>query len=94
MIFNAKNRPRLVIYFLVEREFVFTCFITISIQGLTKVWCTTESGGIKRTWSGYPRLVYNPNNKVESCACVNEPDLNHPSVKTYSNCLTSTICKF
>ncbi|CAF0705134.1 unnamed protein product [Brachionus calyciflorus] len=55
-------------------------------KGIVKLWCTTESGGVKRSWSGYPRLVYNPISKQDSCACVNENDLNHPNVKLYPNC--------
>lgn len=35
-------------------------------KGITKLWCTKESGGIKRSWAGYPRLVYNPITKQES----------------------------
>jgi hypothetical protein len=53
--------------------------------GLVRVWCTRESGGIKRDWIGYPRLVQNPHTKSEQCACVHENDLNHASVKTYEN---------
>ncbi len=49
--------------------------------------------GIKRSWSGYPRLVYNPNKKIESCACVNDNDLDHPNIKEYPKCdKRSTIC--
>lgn len=55
-------------------------------QGTVKVWCTKESGGVKRNWVGFPRLVYNPNTKSESCACVSESDLSHPSVKPYKKC--------
>ena len=35
-------------------------------KGVVKVWCTPESGGVKRSWSGFPRLVRNPNTKQES----------------------------
>ena len=35
-------------------------------KGIVKLWCTTESGGVKRPWTGYPRLVYNPISKQES----------------------------
>lgn len=38
-------------------------------KGITKLWCTTESGGVKRSWAGYPRLVYNPIAKQESKNC-------------------------
>ena len=62
-------------------------------KGLTQVWCTTESGGVKRSWTGYPRRVFNPFNNQESCACVNADDLDHPNVKTYPKCEPkSTIC--
>lgn len=63
-------------------------------KGITKLWCTTESGGVKRSWVGYPRLVSNPTSKQETCACVNENDLDHPSVKLYPNCdPKSDICR-
>jgi hypothetical protein len=55
-------------------------------KGLYNLWCTRESGGVKRAWSGYPRLVFNPTTNSESCACVNENDLNHPNVKQYTKC--------
>lgn len=63
-------------------------------KGLTKVWCSTESGGIKRPWVGYPRLVYNSNSKSEGCACVDVKDLDHPNVKKYPKCdAKSYICE-
>lgn len=34
-------------------------------KGLTKLWCSTESGGIARDWTGLPRRVFNPNTKQE-----------------------------
>ena len=54
--------------------------------GLVRVWCSTESGGIKRDWIGYPRLIENPHTKSEQCACVHKDDLNHASVRLYKNC--------
>jgi hypothetical protein len=62
-------------------------------KGLTKIWCSTESGGVKRSWVGYPRMVYNSNSKSEGCACVNDNDLDHPNVKKYPKCdEKSSIC--
>jgi hypothetical protein len=62
-------------------------------KGLVKLWCTPESGGVKRSWPGLPRLVLNPNSNTESCACVSEADLKHPNVKEYANCdAKSTTC--
>ena len=62
-------------------------------KGIVRLWCTTESGGVQRSWSGYPRLVLNPNTNTEACACVSENDLNHPNVKLYAKCdPKSTTC--
>jgi hypothetical protein len=60
-------------------------------KGLYKVWCSTESGGVKRTWTGYPRLVKNPSTKTETCACVEEKDLDHPNVREYVKCSPKSI---
>lgn len=54
--------------------------------GLVRVWCTTESGGVKRSWIGRPRLLKNPHTQQEQCACVNDDDLNQDMVKKYDNC--------
>jgi len=54
-------------------------------KGLVRLWCTVESGGVKRSWTGVPRLISNPHTKSESCACVSSTDLDHPSVKLYPN---------
>lgn len=60
----------------------------------SKVWCSTKSGGVERSWVGYPRLVFNSFHNTELCACVHEDDLNHPSVKEYKNCKsTSSTCE-
>ncbi len=62
-------------------------------KGLVRLWCTPESGGVKRSWSGYPRLVFNPHTNQEQCACVSEANLNHPNVKIYPKCdPKSTSC--
>jgi hypothetical protein len=60
-------------------------------KGLFRVWCSAESGGVKRTWTGYPRLVQNPSSKSEGCACVEEKDLQHPSVREYPKCPPRSI---
>jgi hypothetical protein len=54
--------------------------------GLVRVWCTTESGGVKRDWVGYPRLIQNPHTKSEQCACINENDLNYLGIRKYEKC--------
>lgn len=37
---------------------------------LTRVWCSTMSGGVKRDWSGVPRQLYVPETKSYRCACI------------------------
>ncbi len=63
--------------------------------GETKVWCSTQSGGVKRNWVGVPRLVFNSFHNSHVCGCVKEEDLSHPNVKQYDNCDTnSASCSF
>lgn len=35
-----------------------------------KVWCTTKSGGVERTWTGVPRIFND--GKQKRCACFNQ----------------------
>lgn len=64
-------------------------------SGETKVWCSTESGGVKRSWVGVPRLVFNSFHNTDVCGCVNKADLEHPSVKLYDGCKpTASSCSF
>ncbi|VDN50464.1 unnamed protein product [Dracunculus medinensis] len=35
-----------------------------------RVWCSTKSGGIHRSWSGVPRKLFSPGTKTYRCACV------------------------
>ncbi|EDW07022.1 neuferricin homolog [Drosophila mojavensis] len=63
------------------------CNIEWSEAKGTRVWCTTTSGdGKEREWSGYPRKLYNRDNKNFHCACVPEAELNDPMFKPYDNC--------
>ncbi|XP_074653030.1 neuferricin-like [Tubulanus polymorphus] len=72
------------------------------------VWCSNESGGIKRDWVGVPRSYFKPGSKHARCACVkttgkpsNDPqastengDLNNPHFQLYKNCdPLSVACK-
>jgi len=58
------------------------------------IWCTNKSGGVNRKWTGYPRKVFNSYHNSNICGCVNEPDLDHPSVSLYENCdPKSTRCE-
>jgi predicted heme/steroid binding protein len=37
---------------------------------VTRVWCSTLSGGIQRDWVGVPRELFQPKTKSYRCACV------------------------
>lgn len=55
-------------------------------SGETKLWCSTKSGGVERQEAGKPRLIFNSFHNSHICGCVNEKDLDHPSVKEYEGC--------
>lgn len=59
-----------------------------------ELWCSTESGGIKRDWEGYPRQRYDKTFKNSSCVCVKAFDDPDPSLKLYKDCdPKSKVCK-
>ncbi|CAF0750553.1 unnamed protein product [Didymodactylos carnosus] len=59
-----------------------------------RVWCTNKSGGIERSWIGFPRRLFSTEKKIERCACILETELNNPNLKEYDNCPpTSHECK-
>ncbi|XP_044753585.1 neuferricin homolog [Coccinella septempunctata] len=61
----------------------------------THVWCTDQSGGIKRNWIGVPRKFFSPGAKDHRCACVREQDINSSNMKEYEGCDSkSTECFF
>ncbi|XP_062141410.1 neuferricin homolog [Drosophila sulfurigaster albostrigata] len=63
------------------------CNIEWSEAKGTRVWCTPTSGdGKPREWSGFPRKLYNRDNKNFHCACVPEAELDDPMFKSYDNC--------
>ncbi|XP_043574867.1 neuferricin [Chiloscyllium plagiosum] len=65
-----------------------------------RVWCSSHSGGVKRSWAGVPRKLYKPGSKSHRCVCVrptgppsNQPnsaqnrgDLDNPSLQEYAGC--------
>ena len=58
----------------------------------TRVWCTNQSGGKTRDWTGVPRKYYEAG-KDYRCACIKESDLDSPNLKPYENCdPLSTTC--
>lgn len=74
----------------------------------TILWCTDNSGGIKRNWKGVPRIYHSAGSTSTRCACVrtsgapsegkddkkNKGDLDNPRLKPYKGCsVTSDTCK-
>lgn len=58
-----------------------------------RVWCSTKSGGVGRTWTGVPRRLYDPGAQAARCVCVEDPTNQDPRLKTYDNCpLHSSSC--
>ncbi|KAG4077855.1 hypothetical protein HA402_013789 [Bradysia odoriphaga] len=66
------------------------CNIEWSADTGTKVWCTTQSGGIDRHWTGFPRKYFQPGEVSYRCACVHESNLNNPNLKEYDDCDASS----
>lgn len=56
----------------------------------TRVWCTKLSGGIERSWVGYPRKYFTPGVVDFRCACVHEKHLQSPNVKEYDECAAAS----
>lgn len=60
----------------------------------SEVWCTNESGGIKRDWDGYPRQRFKQGSTSPACICVKDANDPNPSLRVYENCEpTSKRCK-
>jgi len=64
----------------------------------SRVWCSERSGGVKRDWTGVPRIYYKPGSVSTRCACVrtsgtsadsldsNNGDLGDPNFQIYEGC--------
>ncbi|XP_054857035.1 neuferricin [Eublepharis macularius] len=68
----------------------------------SRVWCSKQSGGISRDWTGVPRKMYEPGSRGSHCVCVrtegppseqsssqqpsNRGDLDNPKLQEYEGC--------
>lgn len=71
------------------------CNMEWSAETGSRVWCSQNSGGVVRDWSGVPRKFFSPGTSEPQCVCVN---LIKPfpaaQFKEYENCLpNSASCK-
>ncbi|XP_053940863.1 neuferricin [Cuculus canorus] len=68
----------------------------------SRFWCSRESGGVNRDWTGVPRKLFQPGSKGSRCACVrttgppwgqpaggqhsDRGDLDNPLLREYEGC--------
>ncbi|XP_028839320.1 neuferricin [Denticeps clupeoides] len=53
-----------------------------------RVWCSTKSGNVVRSWAGVPRMLFTPGSSSR-CVCVNLEDAEHsdsPRLQEYEGC--------
>ncbi|CAD7090917.1 unnamed protein product [Hermetia illucens] len=67
------------------------CNIEWTAETGTRVWCTAESGGIRRNWIGVPRKYFEPGQTSFRCACVKPEQLSSPLLKPYEDCKDDAV---
>ncbi|XP_057676704.1 neuferricin [Corythoichthys intestinalis] len=55
-----------------------------------RVWCSTQSGGIQRSWTGVPRKLFSVGASGSRCVCVEDPSTanENPNLQEYDGCPT------
>ncbi|XP_036975985.1 neuferricin isoform X1 [Acanthopagrus latus] len=53
-----------------------------------RVWCSTKSGGVERSWTGVPRKLFSPGSSGVRCVCVEDPSAaeEDPNLLKYDGC--------
>lgn len=78
--------------FLTSHDYCFYLSLTLFSKPLSLF--NSNSGGISRDWTGFPRKYFQPGAKSFRCACVPEQELDNPHFKMYDNCDPKAIsCK-
>ncbi|OPJ78775.1 neuferricin [Patagioenas fasciata monilis] len=68
----------------------------------SRFWCSRQSGGVSRDWTGVPRKLYQPGSRGSRCVCVrtagapwgqpdsaehgDRGDLDNPQLEEYKGC--------
>ncbi|PKK23651.1 neuferricin, partial [Columba livia] len=68
----------------------------------SRFWCSRQSGGVSRDWTGVPRKLYQPGSRGSRCVCVrtagapwgqpdsaehsDRGDLDNPQLEEYEGC--------
>lgn len=70
------------------------CNVEWTPESGSRIWCSKQSGGIKRSWVGVPRKFYEPGSTKHRCACVNTAeDISKGKFSEYEGCQPdSTSC--
>lgn len=66
------------------------CNMEWSANGETKFWCTKSSGGVDRTWVGYPIQYFDSDSKDFICVCALKENFEMTQFRSYTNCDDST----
>nr|XP_057943154.1 neuferricin [Doryrhamphus excisus] len=55
-----------------------------------RVWCSTKSGGVERSWNGVPRKLFSPGANGARCVCVKDAPAaeENPNLQEYEGCPT------
>jgi len=67
------------------------CNTQWSSEGGGTVWCTEDSGGVKRNWVGVPRKYTAKGAKETRCACVQLPVSTDKRFVEYDNCPSQSV---
>lgn len=53
-----------------------------------RVWCSTKSGGVERSWTGVPRKLFSVGSTNVRCVCVEDPSAaeDDPNLHEYDSC--------
>ncbi|XP_041657256.1 neuferricin [Cheilinus undulatus] len=59
-----------------------------SSAGGGRVWCSTKSGGVERSWVGVPRKLFSAGSSGVRCVCVEDPSAaeDDPNLQKYDDC--------
>jgi len=70
-----------------------SCNTMNSQQNGNKVWCTQKSGGVERSWIGFPRLFQPPGGAKARCVCLEKMESDQKWLSNYPGCKPdSSVC--
>lgn len=76
------------------KELYPPCNIEWKAETGTRVWCTSQSGGVTRSWMGVPRKYFEAGHTDYRCACVHSDKLADKNLKEYDDCDAKSVSCF